>query len=80
MQLHKSEVLAIDSRIKSCIVENPDTVSDKYYCKVFFSYMLDGVFRADGRHEFSSTCKDNLLQQISDFINKPHHFKLCANS
>ena len=72
--LTEGEVFAIDNRIISCIVENPDSNDEEYYCKIFFQYQL--THRLDielnGRIEFLSASKDELIDSIKLFLNRKH--------
>lgn len=63
------EILAIDKRIKSCLVENRDEENDEYYVKIRFSYQINGKEpKTDGREEFVNESKDKLILQIKDFM------------
>jgi len=64
------EIMSIDSRIKSCMVENPDEESSEYYAKIWFAYkMNNGNPQPDGRQEFVAETKQQLLYEIQDFMN-----------
>ena len=68
----KEEVLDIHDNIMDCWIENPDDFDDddnEYYVKIFFNYLrANGESRTDGRHEFISESKKDLLKEIKDFI------------
>ncbi len=50
-----------------CWIENPD--DNEYYVKIFFKYLrANRESRTDGRHEFISESKEDLLKEIKDFI------------
>ena len=63
------EITSLDSRIKSCMVENPDEESSEYYVKIWFTYkMNNGQPHTDGRQEFVAETKEHLLSEIQDFM------------
>ena len=62
------EVISIDSRIKSCMIENPEEDGDEYYAKIWFSYKDNFGTKPDGRHEFISDTKEKLIKAIQDFM------------
>ena len=63
------EITSLDSRIKSCMVENPDEENSEYYAKIWFSYkMNNGQPRPDGRQKFVAETKEQLLSEIQDFM------------
>lgn len=63
------EITSLDSRIKSCMVENPDEESSDYYAKIWFAYkMNNGNPQPDGRQEFVTETKEKLLSEIQDFM------------
>jgi hypothetical protein len=63
------EVLNIHDDITYCIIENPNEIDDKYYVKIFFKYLrANGEENTDGRHEFISESREDLLKEIKDFI------------
>jgi len=68
----KEEILDIHDNITDCWIENPDSFDDddnEYYVKIFFNYLrANGESRTDGRHEFISESKEDLLKEIKDFI------------
>jgi len=64
-----NEITSIDNRIKSCIIENPDDESNEYYVKIWFAYKMDcGNPHPDGRQEFLTETKQQLLYEIKDFM------------
>jgi len=63
------EITSLDSRIKSCMVENPDEESSEYYAKIWFTYkMNNGNPQPDGRQEFVTESKEQLISEIQDFM------------
>ena len=62
------EITAIDSRIKSCMVENPEEDDDEYYAKIWFSYKDNFGTKPDGRHEFIADTKQKLINAIQYFM------------
>ena len=63
------EITSLDSRIKSCMVENPDGESSEYYVKIWFTYkMNNGQPQPDGRQEFVAETKGQLISEIQDFM------------
>jgi len=63
------EITLLDSRIKSCIVENPDEESSEFYAKIWFAYKMDyGNPQPDGRQEFVTETKEQLISEIQDFM------------
>lgn len=63
------EITSLDSRIKSCMVENPDNESSEYYAKIWFAYkMNNGNTQPDGRQEFVTETKEKLISEIQDFM------------
>lgn len=65
----KEEILGIHENITSCIIENPNEINDEYYVKIFFKYLrANGKNSTDGRQEFISKSKEDLLKEIKDFI------------
>ena len=63
------EITSLDSRIKSCMVENQDEESSEYYVKIWFTYkMNNGQPQPDGRQEFVAETKEQLLSEIQDFM------------
>ena len=63
------EITRLDSRIKSCMVENPDEESSEYYAKIWFGYkMNNGNPQPDGRQEFVTETKEQLIYEIQDFM------------
>ncbi len=73
----KEEILDIHDNIMDCWIENPDDMDcwienpddNEYYVKIFFKYLrANGESRTDGRHEFISESKEDLLKEIKDFI------------
>ena len=63
------EITRLDSRIKSCMVENPDEESSEYYAKIWFAYkMNNGNPQPDGRQEFVTETKEQLISEIQDFM------------
>lgn len=63
------EITSLDSRIKSCILENPDEESSEYYAKIWFAYkMNNGNPQPDGRQEFVTETKEQLISEIQDFM------------
>lgn len=63
------EITSLDSRIKSCIIENPDEESNEYYVKIWFSYKMSyGQPSTDGRQEFITATKEQLFSEIQDFM------------
>lgn len=72
--LAKEEVIALDSRIKSCMVENPDEESSEYYAKIWFAYKLNNNNsnpRPDGRQEFVASSKHELIANVQHFMQSP---------
>ena len=67
--VYSDEILSINSKIKSCIVENPDEESSEYYAKIWFAYkMNNGNPQPDGRQEFVTETKEQLISEIQDFM------------
>lgn len=63
------EITSIDSKIKYCIVENPDEESSEYYAKIWFAYkMNNGNPQPDGRQEFVTETKEQLISEIHHFM------------
>ena len=63
------EITSLDSRIKSCMVENPDEENSEYYAKIWFVYkMNNGNPQPDGRQEFVTETKEQLISEIQDFM------------
>lgn len=63
------EVLDIHDNITDCIIENPNEIDDGYYVKIFFKYLrANGEENTDGRREFTSENKADLLKEVRDFI------------
>ena len=63
------EITSLDSRIKSCMVENPDEENSEYYAKIWFAYkMNNGNPQPDGRQEFVTETKEQLISEIQDFM------------
>lgn len=63
------EVLDIHDNITDCYIENPNEIDDGYYVKIFFKYLrANREENTDGRHEFISESKKDLLKEIKDFI------------
>ena len=67
--VYSDEILSIDSKIKSCLVENPDEESSEYYAKIWFAYkMNNGNPQPDGRQEFVTDTKEELISEIKVFM------------
>lgn len=65
----KKEILDIHDNITDCYIENPNEIDDGYYVKIFFKYLrANREENTDGRHEFISESKEDLLKKIKDFI------------
>ena len=65
----KKEILDIHDNITDCYIENPNEIDDGYYVKIFFKYLrANREENTDGRHEFISESKKDLLKEIKDFI------------
>jgi hypothetical protein len=63
------EITSLDSRIKSCLIENPNEESREYYAKIRFAYkMNNGNPQPDGRQEFATETKEQLLSEIQYFM------------
>ena len=63
------EVLDIHDNITGCIIENPNEIDDEYYVKIFFKYLrANGEENTDGRREFISESKEDLLKEVKNFI------------
>ena len=63
------EITRLDSRIKYCMVENPDEESSEYYAKIWFAYkMNNGNPQPDGRQGFVTETKEQLIYEIQDFM------------
>ena len=63
------EITSLDSRIKSCMVENPDEESSEYYAKIWFAYKMNNRNpQPDGRQEFVTETKEQLISEIQDFM------------
>ena len=70
--LTEEEVVALDSRIKSCVAENPDEESSEYYAKIWFAYKLNyGNPQSVGRQEFIESSKHELIAQVQAFMQSP---------
>lgn len=68
-EVTSDEILSLNDKIKSCIVENPDDESREYYAKIWFAYkMNNGNPQTDGRQEFVAETKEQLISEIQDFI------------
>ena len=72
--LSKEEIKAIDDRITSCLIEVPSTEYDdnEYYVKIWFKFKLDEKLHKDGRTEFISDSKEDLINQIKNFFTENH--------
>ena len=71
--ISKAEVLEIDKRIDECYIEPKEYVDDTFYVRIEFNYTLDGVnVISDGRHEFESKSKEELLKQIKTFMKEEY--------
>ena len=67
--VYSDEILSIDSKIKSCLVENPGEESSEYYAKIWFAYkMNNGNPQPDGRQEFVTDTKEELISEIKEFM------------
>ena len=67
--LTSEEVLDIHDNITDCIIENPNEIDDEYYVKISFKYLkANGEENTDGRREFTSENKADLLKEVRDFI------------
>lgn len=63
------EITSLDSRIKYCTVENPDQESSEYYAKIWFAYKINNRNpQPDGRKEFVTETKEQLISEIQDFM------------
>ena len=63
------EITSLDSRIKSCMVENPDEEISEYYAKIWFVYKMNNENpKPDGRQEFVTETKEQLISEIQDFM------------
>lgn len=63
------EIVSIDKRIKSCIVENKEEPDDEIYVKIWFNYSMgDNTVKTDGRQEFVADTKETLIEEIQDFL------------
>jgi hypothetical protein len=62
------EIISIDNRIKSCMIENPEEDGDEYYAKIWFSYKDSFGTKPDGRYEFIADTKEKLIKAIQDFM------------
>lgn len=68
-ELNSEEIKSIDKRIYSLIVENPSIDSDEFYVKIWFKYKIgDNEVKPDGRQEFTSKSKSDLINQIKIFM------------
>lgn len=67
----EDEIISIDNRIKSCIIQNPEDDYIEYYVKIWFNYRFhNGKIQPDGRTEFISTNKIQLILDIQNFLNE----------
>ena len=63
------DITSLDSRIKYCMVENPDEESSEYYAKIWFAYKMNNENpQPDGRQEFVTETKEKLISEIQDFM------------
>lgn len=63
------EITSLDSRIKSCEIENPEESDDDFYVKIRFNYKRgNGDLKPDGRQEFIANTKETLITEIQDFM------------
>ena len=63
------EITNINKSITSCYIENPNEINDEYYVKIFLKYLkVNGEENTDGRKEFISESKTDLLKEVRDFI------------
>lgn len=72
MSLNDLDILAIDIRIKYCIIDNPIFEGDEYYVKIYFNYKFHNskILKYDGKKEFTSISKDELISDIKNFMNE----------
>lgn len=63
------EITSLDSRIKSCEIENPEESDDEFYVKIWFNYKIgNDDLKPDGRQEFVTETKEQLISEIQDFM------------
>lgn len=65
------DIISLDERITSCIVECPDDIDNEYYVKIWFKYKMNNIIRTDGRQEFISENKSDLIKDIKEFMSEP---------
>lgn len=77
--IYESEILDLDKRIKSTLIENPqDKKWSKNYCvKIWFDFKwINNGNRTSnrhrGRHEFIEESKEKILDGINKFLNEEH--------
>ena len=70
----KQEIKGIDSRIKDFQIELPCEDCSTYYVKIWFDYEMNGRIETDGRTEFEADTKEQLIEQIKDFMNSDKGF------
>ena len=63
------EIISIDKRIKSCMIENKEEPNDEIYVKIWFNYRIENnSIKTDGRQEFVADTKETLIKEIQDFL------------
>jgi hypothetical protein len=67
--IRDEDILALDIRIKYCIIDPIDNDSDEYYVRIYFNYIFkSGNVSYDGRQGFSAKTKNDLLSDIRKFM------------
>jgi hypothetical protein len=67
--IRDEDILALDVRIKYCIIEPIDDDSDEYYVRIYFKYRWkNGDLSYDARQGFASKTKGDLLSDIRKFM------------
>lgn len=68
--LTEEEVVALDSRIKSCVIENANLeIGDTEICvKICFNCQLKGGSKMNGHQELIAKTKADLFAQVRHFM------------
>lgn len=67
-KITKNEVKSLDSRILFCLVENPNEDYFYFCVKIYFNYLHGGKMYNGGRHEFIADNKQELIDDIIEFM------------
>jgi hypothetical protein len=68
--IRDEDILALDIRIKYCIIDPINNDSDEYYVRIYFNYRCKktGDLIHDGWQGFTSKTKNDLLSDIRKFM------------